>query len=248
MKANYILNESGSVRRTGSGGGFIKFILITVVTAALTLSSARPASGEPVHTNGLVWAGLDYSQVRLIGSGNFDYGFLNPSQYFPDMFQQWNELFISERLSDAGSDLEKFVLPDLGGVTARNAATGTNQIILHPGTGDGINDTHLPADAIAAEVQALNLEHTNGLGLVFIVDRFVYGMQKGSSTKVRNITRYCGGAVYVVFFDVATRRVISAKREVYPTSMGVSFRNFWFGPIKDTASTLDKYRDLKSSF
>ena len=204
--------------------------------------------GEEVSTNAVVWAGLDYSQVRLIGDGRFDYGFENSSAFFPSIFPSWNELFIDERIADAGADLNKTMLQDLGGVTARNAAVSTNQIILHPGAGDGIKDTHLSADSIAAEVQALNLEHTRGLGLVFIVDRLVYGMQKGSSTKVQNITRYCGGAVYVVFFDVASRRVISAKREVYPVSMAVSFRNFWFGPIKDTASTLDKYRDLKSSF
>ena len=49
-------------------------------------------------------------------------------------------------------------------------------------------------------------------------------------------------AVYVVFFDIATRKVISSKREVRYVNTGNGFRNLWFGPIKDTDSDLSKYR------
>jgi hypothetical protein len=239
MKATSTSNGSKNIRRTGFGGGFVKFMLITVVMAALTLVSSRPAAGEEVSKNAAVWAGLDYSQARLIGNGKFDYGFDDTNRFLPFMFDEWNQLFLQERIEDVGADLRKELLPDLAGVNARNAAFNPAQIILQPGDGDGLKDTHLTRDLITAEVQALNLKYTNGLGLVIIIDRLVYGMEKTKEGGNRQTyTRSCGGAAYVVFFDVATRRVIAARRESYHVSSGANFRNFWFGPIKDVASTV----------
>ena len=71
------------------------------------------------------------------------------------------------------------------------------------------------------------MESKSGLGLVFIVDRLVKPARKG--------------AVYIVFFDVAKREVISADRVVHPAG-GAGFRNHWFGVIKKADGDLRKYR------
>jgi hypothetical protein len=239
MKATNKLNDCGCVRRACSGGGCNNLLAIASIALAFMLGSARPAAGEEVSATATVWAGLDYSQARLIGKGKFDYGFDDTNRFLPFMFDEWNQLFTQERLADVGSDLRKELLPDLASVNARNAAFNPAQIILQPGADDGLKDTHLTRDLIAAEVQALNLKYTNGLGLVIIVDRLVYGMVKSNEGgNHQTYARSCGGAAYVVFFDVATRRVIAARREYYHVSSGANFRNFWFGPIKDVASTI----------
>jgi len=44
--------------------------------------------------------------------------------------------------------------------------------------------------------------------------------------------------VNIVFFNISTREIISIKREVKTVGTGGSFRNFWFGPIKNIDSSL----------
>jgi hypothetical protein len=62
---------------------------------------------------------------------------------------------------------------------------------------------------------------------VFIVDRLVKPSQRG--------------AVYLVFFDIAKRDVITSKRVIAP-AVGFGFRNYWFGVIKKAEGELSKMR------
>jgi hypothetical protein len=156
------------------------------------------------------------------------------------MLERWDTLFIDERLQKVESALGKLVSVDIGGVTERNKTATVKQIILTPGPTDTIEQSHITQQDIAAEVQSYKLEKTNGLGLVFIVDRLKFYTHAGISPTSRAV-RSGEGAVYVVFFDVATREVISAEREVHQAG-GNGFRNLWFGVIKETAKNLSKYR------
>jgi hypothetical protein len=155
-------------------------------------------------------------------------------------------LFIDERIEKVADVLKKRVSIDIGGVTERNMTATAKQIILAPGPADTIEQSHITQQDIATAVRSYKLEKTNGLGLVFIVDRLA-GTGKGIAildTKRNEVlVRRFGnlGAVYVVFFDVATREVISAEREIQQAG-GSGFRNFWFGVIKRTDSKLSKYR------
>jgi hypothetical protein len=96
-------------------------------------------------------------------------------------------------------------------------------------------------------VQDYTLAATNGLGLVFIVERLVSRTVSepfGSHHAERRTRHSHAGEVWVVFFDVATRRVVSAKKEIHSVASGSNFRNFWFGPIKDADETLGRYRGM----
>ena len=62
---------------------------------------------------------------------------------------------------------------------------------------------------------------------MFIVDRLVKSEARG--------------AVYLVFFDLASREVIATERVIGRAS-GVAFRNYWFGVIKSAESGLKKFR------
>jgi len=197
-------------------------ILITVawsVTAAERKSSTpkHPALGSPT----LVWAGLDFSQVRMIGAGQFN----NPDAIFPGMLDAWNDLFVRERIPFVEATTHKKVVVDLRGVAAANKAASAKQIITSPGTDDTVKQSHITPADIAKAVKAYKLEAASGLGVVFIVDRFVKVDKRGN------------GAVYVVVFDIATREVIASERRV-GTASGFGLRNFWFRVIKEAEPAL----------
>jgi len=195
----------------------------------------------------MVWVGLDYSLVRMIGGSKAQFDFTVPDLIFPGMFEKWNQLFLDERVERVAHLLGKRVSVDVNGISERNVTASASQITLTPGEDDAIEKTHIPPAKIASEVQSYKLKSTGGLGLVFVVDRLV-------STKIppqfaHDVTREQNcGALYIVFFNIATREVISSERVVRRVSSGGSFRNFWFGPIKDSDSTLGKYNSSLPAF
>lgn len=200
-------------------------LLLGLAAASLSpLLTTRAADADPrLKADSVVWAGLDYSLVRMVGPNDFR----NPATIIPDMFDKWNDLFLRERLGRLGDTLRKRVTPDTAGMKERNRLVTDKQIIPSPGPDDAVEQTHITAEQIAAAVKAYQLESKEGLGLVFLVDRLCKAPQKG--------------AVHVVFFDVKTREVIASERSVRPAGGG-GFRNYWFRVIKETDETLGKYR------
>jgi len=76
------------------------------------------------------------------------------------------------------------------------------------------------------------LTKDKGLGLVFIMDRLVKAQQTG--------------CLYVVFFDIASRKVVRSER-VCADAGGIGFRNYWFKPIKVAVEKLPKtYKQVAS--
>jgi hypothetical protein len=68
----------------------------------------------------VVWVGLDYSLVRMIGGDGSEYDFRVPAAIFPAMPQRWNELFLDERIQRVSYSLGKNVILDIGSVTELN--------------------------------------------------------------------------------------------------------------------------------
>ncbi len=192
----------------------------------------------------VVWAGLDYSKARMIGGKDFEFGFNSPDTLFPGMLEKWNQLFLDERMEMVAHTLRRRVLVDIGGVTERNKKATEEQIILKPGSEDVSDKSHITPQDIGAEVLSYNMGKTNGLGLVFIIDRLISPHYMPAAKQLGGNTSVNFGivAIYVVFFDIATREVISVKREVHRVGSGGGFRNYWFGPIKDADGSLGRYR------
>jgi len=221
------------------------FIAANILTMGFC-SSAKETPNPLMASSSVVWAGLDYSLMRMIGETSTEYGFKYPNLIFPTMLNSWNQLFLDERIERIAKKMDKDVIVDIGGVTERNKVATAKQIILSPGPQDGIEESHITPQDITAEVQSFKLDQTNGLGLVFIIDRFVheYHPAQASGGQGKAAAAYSSdrAAIYLVFFDVATRNVISAKRGVYGTGGG-SFRNYWFRPVKIAADNdLSQYK------
>ena len=129
--------------------------------------------------------------------------------------------------------MAKSVRSDLQAVQDRNEKTSASQIERKDGsTEEMVKPTHITAADIADIIRSYKLENQNGLGLVFIMDRLVKTQETG--------------CMHVVFFDVASRKVVLSER-VCEKAGGIGFRNYWFRPIKGAVKQLPKlYKQAKS--
>ena len=202
-----------------------------ILIAFLLLSvSGTPAvrAADDASPDTLVWCGLDYSKVKMIGTLDFQ----RPEQIFPGMLTAWNGLFMTEMLPL----LEKMTRPvrtDLKAVQERNDKAAASQIERKDGSQDEmVKPTHITEADIADIVKSYKLENDKGLGLVFVMDRLVKAQDMG--------------CMHVVFFDVASRKVVRSER-VCAKAGGIGFRNFWFKPVKEAVKQLPKmHKDAKT--
>jgi hypothetical protein len=171
------------------------------------------------NPDALIWCGLDYSRVKMIGTTDF----MRPQEIFPGMLVAWNGLFMKEMLPE----LEKMtssVGTDMTAVGAANDKASAKQIEREDGTREEkVNLSHLKEKDIASIVKSYKLKHEKGIGVVFIMDRLVKLQETG--------------CLYVVFFDVSSRKVLKCER-LSEKAMGFGFRNYWFRPIKEAAKKL----------
>jgi hypothetical protein len=205
------------------------FVLLGAMLPSLALwaadKSVSPAVQALLKSDTVIWAGLDYSLVRMYGTQDFQ----QPENIFPQMLNTWNSLFLTELVFHKSERLQqatgKTVKAEIEGITARNQLAKADQVIRQDGVYCGA--THIQDADIAAAIRSYPLTSTSGLGLVFIVDRLVKAEQKG--------------AVYLVYFDVAKREVVSQQRVIVKAG-GFGFRNYWFRVVKDALPELKKLR------
>ncbi len=198
----------------------MKRIRIALMLLSLASATGARAEQQPAADT-LVWCGLDYSMVKMIGTADFR----QPDQIFPKMLEGWNELFLKEMLPQLAS-MAKSLRTDLSAVTARNAKATPGQIEREDGSKDEkVKPSHISDADIAQAVRSYELKSGQGLGLVFIMDRLVKAQETG--------------CLYAVFFDTASRRVVFSER-VCSEAGGMGFRNYWFRPVKNAVKKLPK--------
>jgi hypothetical protein len=162
----------------------------------------------------IVWAGLDYSQVQMVGTDDFR----DPSAIFPGYLDSWNGLFVAELVEPLEKRLGKKIVVDIDGMYAQNKKATPAQVIRKDGDrSEYVDKGHITSEDLAAAVKGYSLKAKEGVGLVYVVERLV---------KAQHV-----GCLYIVFFDIGTREILECRRGVYPAG-GMGFRNFWFRPIK----------------
>jgi len=226
-----------------------RLIAVTLLSCVFCGLVEAGENKNPLMAAGtVVWAGLDYSMLHIIGNTN---DIKVPDLIFQDMPRKWNDLFLDERIEGVANSLNKHTFIDISGVMERNATLSTNKNIFEPDTTDALEKTYITQNDIAAEISSYKMEHTNGLGLVFIVDSIIYhhGIFTVHPSGAVSTTATSGSVTYakginVVFFDIATRKIISFKHEIKMVKTGGSFLFFWFGPIKNVDSNLTEDFDL----
>lgn len=193
-----------------------------VLFLAASLMTGPAATSIP--KTDVIWAGLDYSLVRMIGNEDFR----DTDKIFPDMLNAWNDLFLKEMIGKSEKSLKRNLILDINGMRSRNAMATADQIVREDGEYDKyVKASHLTREDLAAAVKSYELEHTSGVALVFVVDRLVKLHQSG--------------AVHIVFFDVESREIIATDRYITKAG-GFGFRNYWFRVVKEAVPKLSKYR------
>jgi hypothetical protein len=125
------------------------------------------------------------------------------------------------------------VRTDMQAVQQANEKAKASQIEHKDGSTDEmVKATHITEADIAGLVKSYKMENDKGLGLVFVMDRLVKAQETA--------------CLHVVFFDVASRKVVRTER-VCSKAGGIGFRNFWFKPVKDAVKQLPRmYQDAKA--
>ncbi len=187
------------------------------------IAADSKADGQALRkADSVVWAGIDYSLVRMYGTQDFN----DTDKIFPEMFEAWNALFVSEPWAErVGKTLGKKVIVDIGGMSERNKLAKPDQVIREDGTDALLAETHITEKDIAKAIRSYTMREKAGVGLVFVVDRFVSASKKGS--------------LHIVLFDVEKREVLASQRGVYRAA-GFGFRNFWFGVVKQAIPDVKK--------
>jgi hypothetical protein len=198
----------------------VKRFLVAMLLIGLA-GMHRLRADDSTSSNTLVWCGLDYSLVKMIGTADFN----QPAEIFPGTLSEWNGLFMTEMLPK----LEKMapgLQSDTDGVHAKNERASAKQIVREDGTmSEMVDASDIKDKDIARQVDSYRLNKSEGLGLVFIMDRLVKAQERG--------------CIYVVFFDIKTRKVVYSERFVGKAG-GFGFRNYWFRPVKEAVDKLPK--------
>lgn len=201
------------------------FCLLAAASAILLTNCASAPKGP---TTIIVWCGVDYSKVKMIGTGDFR----QPDRIFPAQLLDWNQMFMEEAF-DYLHGMEKDVRAEIKAVEPNNARARASQIERVDGTEEEmVKASHIAAEDIAGIVKSYELQARDGVGVVIIMDRMV-----------KKQDQLCA---YVVYFDVATRKVFHAERKCHIASKG-SFRSHWFKPLKPIINeSSETYHKLKA--
>jgi|HubBroStandDraft_1064217.scaffolds.fasta_scaffold370712_2 hypothetical protein len=186
---------------------FVFFLAVILLSGVSRLGAKDEMPAAVKQAKEIVWAGLDYSKVEMIGQKDF-----REPNLFPDMLTTWNELFLDEDIDKFGKRLHKTVVSDIDGVLKLNHKATSAQIKVDEGKDE---DSHWTAGRIAAEVKSYKLSTPSGVGLVLIIEN----MEKPMAY------------IDTVWFDVETREVLGVQSDYYKAG-GFGFRNYWFATVK----------------
>ncbi len=202
------------------------FSLVLLLSFLILAPDAFGQSKSKIYkADNIVWYGIDFSNVRLIGSE----GFTDPRVIKESLFGRWNDLIVAEA--------DKYNIPkyyqknnvyyDLDPVFERNETVDWKNLKTNK------SYTLNPAEIPTMVGLYSEGEDKEGLGLVMIVESFNKRTEKAS--------------VYLTFFDIETKEIHSMKKyEGKPGGFGL--RNYWAAGIRSVfeQSAKDYKSDLKA--
>lgn len=183
--------------------------------ALLLLGLSLPPTAQ-AHES-LVWAGVDYSLVQMIGSGDFR----QPDSIFPGYLNKWNAMVLDEQLDELKKRLHHDIVPRTSFLTARHAGLDATEHIQRDDL-IAYGEALLTREEVARQVRGYELEG-DGMGVVLVAE------QLNKSGEM--------GCYWATFFDIESSRTYETTRLCGETG-GVGFRNHWFGSIKSTVAQL----------
>lgn len=195
-------------------------LLLSACSSKPVVSNAQiinPVAVKKIFTaSEMVWFGIDFSQVKLVGSA----GFTDPHKIRSTYFAAWNTLIQSEpKRYDLKSAFRKSsVIFDTVGVTAVNAAVNPNTLVVE--TPPRFHPAIIPTMVASYPSSKAN----QGIGAVFVVESF---------NKTATLA-----TIHVVLFDIRTREVLLMEKMTAEPG-GFGLRNYWAGSIREVIEQIE---------
>ncbi|WP_418214487.1 hypothetical protein [Bacteroides difficilis] len=187
----------------------ILFLFVSLSTSLFCFGQGKSALKD---IQSIKFYGVDYSQVKIFGA------YESPIQ-FKNAFRRINELFIREaKKYNVGKQLKKEVTEiSLDAVNQVNENIDPSKLMTYK------SEYSLSKEEIKAAIDALPIQKTSGVGMVFIAQF----LDKSNNR----------GTYEVVFFNTETKEII----EEWITSgkaRGFGLRNYWAGSIHSALKKL----------
>jgi len=157
------------------------------------------------------WFGVDFTKAKILGFED------SPHKIRDEYFKAWNDVTIDLDLTKMFG--KNAVYKDPNGVTKQNLARETETM----NTGEEVEFTDPVIEARVKEMGTGSKKA--GLGMFFFVESF----NKGTGN----------GIFHVVFFDIASRKVVWHKKMTGKASGG-NPKSGWAAAVKDVFNQIDK--------
>ncbi len=187
-----------------------KLILFLFLSTSLFCFGQGKSALKDVQS--IKFYGVDYSQVKVFGADE------SPLR-FKDAFRRINELFITEaKKYNVGKQLRKEVTEiSLDAVNQVNRNISESELMTTK------TEYSLNKEQIKAAIEALPIQKTTGVGMVFVA-------QFLDKSKNR-------GTYKVVFFNTETKEIIE-EWITEGKAGGFGLRNYWAGSIHNALKKL----------
>lgn len=194
-----------------------KLILIAGIFLVFSfVSKGQYTPADVFKVDNITWYGLDFSNIKLIGSE----GFTDPYAVKNQFFYSWNNLIITEtdKYDLAGFFHKSSVENDLSIVEGRNMLPDPDELVIN-------TDYSLGEDEVKKIISEYDITGKEGIGLVFIMESFNKNKQLGY--------------IWVTFFDLETKEVLlSNKMSGKPGGFGI--RNYWAKSYYNVMKSIEK--------
>jgi hypothetical protein len=186
------------------------FVLIAAMLCVGALSAQD--LGKVFGSPTVVWYGLDFTKAKMIGFKDE-----SPHKIRDEYFKVWNDYMNEVDLVKTFQ--KKAVIRDPLGVFKLDLARETETLV-------STDEKELTADQLAENAKAVPVgQKKEGVGVFGVVQSF------NKTTDVATI--------YIVFFDIASRNVLLAKKVTGKPSGG-NPKTAWVGAVKDIFSKIEK--------
>ena len=194
-----------------------KLILIAGIFLVFSfVSKGQYTPADVFKVDNITWYGLDFSNIKLIGSE----GFTDPYAVKNQFFYSWNNLIITEtdKYDLAGFFHKSSVENDLSIVKERNMLPDPDELVIN-------TDYSFGEDEVKKIISEYDITDKEGIGLVFIMESF---------NKNKEL-----GYIWVTFFDLETKEVLLFnKMSGKPGGFGI--RNYWAKSYYNVMKSIEK--------
>jgi hypothetical protein len=209
---------------------FVKIALVSLLLSGFALSASAQSASDIFNSDAkIVWTGVDFTKVKVVG----ETGTVSPIEML-SLFDKINEVIISEpkKYNFTEALTKKTVEFDLSGVTKANSKINADDLISMSST---VDESAVTEAYIAQSVKSYALDTKEGIGLSIFMK--VLDKPKVSASMI------------LAFYDIKTRKVLFTE-SMSGKAQGFGFRNYWAYSVYDVLRQikLTQYKSWKSKY